>query len=443
MNDQLPEWKPEELPDLPGIDKAKPSRAAQKGKQAPATEASGPTPTPTVSPEPSAPAPAAPAPAAPSVPYVPQMPVKVGASTGTIIARVIGFTCLGIGLFVLISACSIINQINQTIHSYTEPTKDPRVAELAIKADGYLGAFTANESMIPDFANFQMTQANYGELPCPDGYSSPDTCTLGETAALSSRDDAKYCAEVIALAKELGATHDSVPNANSMEPLSSKSTDRCVATLSTYPRSVGWGWFSARYFLQGVDKNNTPFIIQLSLEQDSVVNMGTGTDSANTDPTKLETETWKYTITTSTGFDTENPISQIPDYSDGKIQAAAMLDTVAYYRRSNPKIDPFDGTFAKTMLKEYKQRFRFSGNVSAHADSDGTVHWVQFGAKDFNACISVGQLADLKAQSEDAMSDMLTSGLPGGTMELSGLGKEVSSISAKSKFGDYVLGTCH
>jgi hypothetical protein len=171
--------------------------------------------------------------------------------------------------------------------------------------------------------------------------------------------------------------------------------------------------------------------------------MGTGPDSANTDPTKLETETWKYTITTSTGFDTENPISQIPDYSDGKIQAAAMLDTVAYYRRSNNKLDPFDGTFAKTMLKEYKQRFHFGGSVAAHADSDGTVHWVQFGAKDFTACISVGQLADLTVENEDAMTNMLTSGLPGGTMELSGLGKEVSSISAKSKFGDYVVGTCH
>jgi len=423
VTDQLPEWQPPELPDAPkGVSSKSRSKSAT---------------------EPVAASPVAPAQPSPNPDYTSINFVKPPTSAGTIVARVIGFTCLGIVLFVVIAACSIINQINQSIHSYTQPTKDPRVAELAIQAEDYRAAFMANVSMIPDFANFQMVQGNYGELPCPDGYSSPDTCTLGETAALSSRDDAKYCAEVIAFAKELGATHDSVPNALTIEPLSSKSTDRCVATLSTYPRSVGWGWFSARYFLQGADKNNTPFIIQVSLEQDSVVNMGTGTDSANTDPTKLEPETWKYSITTSTGFDTENPISQIPDYSDGKIQAAAMLDTVAYYRRSNPKIDPFDGTFAKTMLKEYKQRFHFGGNVSAHADSDGAVHWVQFGAKDFTACISVGQLADLKAQNDDAMSDMLTSGLPGGTVELGGLGKEVASITAKSKFGDYVLGTCH
>jgi hypothetical protein len=228
-----------------------------------------------------------------------------------------------------------------------------------------------------------------------------------------------------------------------MKPLDSNSISRCVSTMNSYPRSVGWGWFSPSYFLQGQDKNKTPFIIQLSLEQDSIVNAATNTDSANTDSTKLEPELWKYSITTSTSFDTSNPIDTIPNYSDGKIQAAAMLDTVAYYRRSNNKIDPFDGTFAKTMLNEYKQRFRFSGTAKAHADSDGTVHWVQFGAKDFTACISVGQLADLKAENDNAMSDMLTSGLPGGTMELSGLGQEVASMTAKSKFGDYVLGTCH
>jgi len=425
VTDQLPEWQPPELPDAPdgSIPKSRPKPSAETVVASPIAAAAQPATTPDYA----------------SIGYV-----KPPTSTGTIVARVIGFSCLGIGLFVLIAACSIINQINQSIQSYhTEQTMDPRVAELTIQANDYRDAFMANVSMIPDFGNFQQTQANYGELPCPDGYSSPDTCTLGETAALSSRDDAKYCAEVIALAKELGATHDSVPNALKMEPLSSKSTDRCVATLSTYPRSVGWGWFSARYFLQGVDKNSTPFIIQLSLEQDSLVNMGTGTVSANTDPTKLEPETWQYTITTSTGFDTENPISQIPDYTDGKIQAAAMLDTVAYFRRSNPKIDPFDGAFAKTVLNEYKQRFRFSGTAAAHADSDGTVHWVQFGAKDFMACISVGQLADLKAFNENAGNDMLTSGLPGGTVELAGLGKEVSSITAKSKFGDYVVGTCH
>jgi len=390
-----------------------------------------------------APSPVAPAQPSPNPDYASISYAKPPTSTGTIVARVVGFSCLGIGLLFILFACSFINGLTHNFSDYVEPTKDPRVAELTTQANDYRDSFMANQSMIPDFANFQQTQGNYGELPCPDGYSSPDTCTLGETAALSSRDDAKYCAEVIAFAKELGATHDSVPNALTMEPLSSKSTDRCVATLSTYPRSVGWGWFSARYFLQGVDTNNTPFIIQLELEQDSVVNMGTGTDSANTDPTKLEPETWKYSITTSTGFDTENPISQIPDYTDGKIQAAAMLDTVAYYRRSNNKLDPFDGTFAKNMLKEYKQRFHFGGTVSAHADSDGSVHWVQFGAKDFTACISVGQLADLTVENGDAMTNMLTSGLPGGTMELSGLGKEVASITAKSKFGDYVLGTCH
>ena len=366
--------------------------------------------------------------------------VKLPTSTGTIVARVIGFSCLGVGLLFLLFACSVINGL--TYHG-SEPTMDARVTELTPKATAYHDEFMANVSMIPEFSGFGSAEGNYGELPCPDGYSSPDVCTIGSTAALTTRDDDKYCAEVIALAKKLGATHDSVPNDLIMEPLSSKATSRCVATIRSYPRSVGWGWFSPRYFLQGVDKHGTPFIIEFTLEQDSAVNAGTGSESANNDPTRLQGETWKYSITTSTGFDTENPISMIPDYNDGKIQAAAMLDTVAYYRRSNPTIDTFNATFANTMLKEYQARFHFDGTVSAHIDADGAVHWVQFAAPDFKACISVGYLADLSQVNENAMDTMLVTGLPGGTVELIGLGSEVQSIATKSKFGDYVLGTCH
>ena len=339
-------------------------------------------------------------------------------------------------------ACSFINGLTHNFSDYVAPTMDARVAKLTIQANDYRDAFLANKSLIPDLQAFQQVQGNYGELPCPDKYSSPDTCTLGWTEALSSRDDAKYCAEVITLAKKLGATHDSVPNAVQMEPLTSNSTNRCVTTLSTYPRSVGSSWYSPRYFLQGENANKTPFIIQLSLQQDSAVNLGAGTKSTNTDPTKLASETWKYSIITSTGFDTVNPISQIPDYTDGKIQAAAMLDTVAYYRSANPKIDPFNATFANTMLREYKAKFRFDGTVSAHSGADGTVHWVQFAAPDFKACISVGELVDISKPSESTGISMLQGGLPGGSVELGGLATQVQSISSKSKFGDYVLGGC-
>jgi len=367
-------------------------------------------------------------------------------STGSTVSRVVGFTCLGIALFVLIAACSIINQINYGLTHLSESkvqTPDARVQQLQPMSDAYQAEVTKNLSLIPYFANPTNVVFNYGALPCPESYASPDTCTSLSTASLTVPDNTKICDEVIAFAKKLGATEDSIPNAKTMQPLDGNSVKRCAATLGSYPRSVGWGWFAPGYYLQGTDANKTPFIIELSLEQDSMVNAGTGTTSDNSDPTMLAPESWKYSLTTSTAFDTSNPVAGIPDYSDAKVQAAAMLDTVAYYRRSNPKIDPFDGTFAKTMLNEYKTRFRFNGQATAHPDNDGTVHWVQFNATGFNACISVGRLADLKTQDENAMSDMLTSGLPGGTVELKGLGKPVASTSAKSKFGDYVLGACH
>ena len=40
------------------------------------------------------------------------------------------------------------------------------------------------------------------------------------------------------------------------------------------------------------------------------------------------------------------------------------------------------------------------------------------------------------------MSGMLDSGLPGGTIELAGVGKEVNSLTAQHVFGDYKMGRC-
>lgn len=148
---------------------------------------------------------------------------------------------------------------------------------------------------------------------------------------------------------------------------------------------------------------------------------------------------------TSTNYDTPDPIDSIPDYSDSKIQLAALLDTFAYYRRSNKELPVFNADFARNMLLEYKSKFRFDGEVEAFEDSKSEVHWVHFNdSGKFEVCVSVGSsISELSVENEDAWAGMLDSGLPGGTIELKGVGKEIKSLSAKHLFGDYKKGSCN
>ena len=229
-----------------------------------------------------------------------------------------------------------------------------------------------------------------------------------------------------------------------MQKLSSKSQSRCESVMVSYPRSVGWGWFSPAYFIQGEASNGAPFAIQLTSSQVSPVDYSAELPELNKDTSKLAKEKFTYDIVTSTNYDTPDPIDSIPNYEDSKVQLAALLDTIAYYRRSNKELPVFNPDFARNMIAEYKSKFRFDGKVEAFEDAKGEVHWIHFAdSEKLEVCVSVGEsVAELSVEDENAMAGMLDSGMPGGSIELMGVGKQISSLKAKHVFGDYKQGSC-
>jgi hypothetical protein len=215
--------------------------------------------------------------------------------------------------------------------------------------------------------------------------------------------------------------------------------------MSSYPRSVGWGWISPAYYLQGTATNGAPIAIQLSGTQLSPIDYSQALPKLNTDTSKLDKEKYEYSLITSTNYDFPDPIDEIPDYSDSKTQLAAMLDTFAYYRRSNPELPVFNADFARNMIADYKLKFRFDGKVEAFLDSKGEVHMVHFVDPDkFEACVSVGanEKEFSKEFPEEIELGMSESGLPGGAVELGGVGTNVASLKARPTFGNYMLGSC-
>lgn len=166
-------------------------------------------------------------------------PVKPRASTGKIVARVIGFSCLStllipIGLVIAI----IINPRISAPEANPEPL--PSVAELTPKATEYLADVKLNMALLPSFNTAMSAVFNRG-LPCLEGYESPDTCLSSSTDKLLGEKRAKICTEVLEFAKKLGATEDSIPGETQMQKLSSSSQARCESVMTAYPRSVGWG----------------------------------------------------------------------------------------------------------------------------------------------------------------------------------------------------------
>jgi hypothetical protein len=368
---------------------------------------------------------------------------KSRTSTGKIVARVIGFSCLS----TLIIPIWIISQIvgyTNNLHNQLNPEPDPSVVALTPLADEYKSQVKENASLLSSFNDPVSAAFNRG-IPCPEEYSSPDSCLMFSTDKLPERQDSKICIEVLAFAKKLGFTHDSIPGDIEMQKISSKSQSRCETLMTSYPRSVGWGWFSPSYFLKGKASNGAPIVIQLTGSQVSPVDYSQALPELNKDTTKLAQEKYEYDLVTATNYDSPDPIDSIPDYSNSKIQLAAMLDTFAYYRRSNKELPVFNADFARNMIAEYKSKFRFAGTIDAFLDAKGDVHMVHFvDPGKLDVCVSVGATESefVKVYPEDVELGMAESGLPGGTVELGGVGKEVKSLKAKPNFGNYMQGAC-
>ena len=370
-------------------------------------------------------------------------PVKPPLSAGKIVARVIGFSCLS----TLIIPIWIISQIisySNNLNAQVNPEPDPSVVALSPMATEYKAQVTEKASMLSSFNEPTVAAFNRG-IPCPPEDQSPDSCLMFSTDEFEERQDAKICAEVLTFAKELGFSHDSIPGDTQMQKLSGKSQARCETVMTSYPRSVGWGWLSPAYYLQGTASNGAPIALQLTGGQMSAVDYSEALPEPNTDTSKLAAETYQYDVITSTNYDFPDPIDTIPDYTDSKIQLAALLDTFAYYRRSNPELPVFNADFARNMIADYKLKFRFDGKVEAFVDSMGEVHMVHFVDPDkFEACVSVGanEKEFIKEFPEEIELGMAESGLPGGAVELGGVGTNVASLKARPTFGNYMLGSC-
>jgi hypothetical protein len=369
-----------------------------------------------------------------------QTGVKPKASIGKTVGKVFLF----VGLFTILAPLLIIaSLILNSQRAYKDPEPSQSVLELRPSASEYLSQVEANRSLIPSFKPFGSAVFNRG-LPCPEAYESPDVCLLATSQVFKEKRNAEICEEVSMFAKELGATHDSIPGDANMVELSSGSLARCETALNSYPRSVGWGWFSPAYFLQGEASNGATFAIQLSLTQLSPNDASKAPPVPNLDVTKLAQENFEYYLITSTNYDTPDPIDSIPNYSDSKIQLAALLDTFAYYRRSNPDLPYFDPTFARNMIAEYKSSFRFEGEVEEFVDEADEVHWVTFiDQGKLEVCVSVGaNKEEIATENPDTMGSMLQIGLPRSLSELEGVGKIVSSRTSPHAFGDYAMGRC-
>jgi hypothetical protein len=369
-------------------------------------------------------------------------PVKPRASVGIIILRVIGYALLSTLLLPIWMFVNIISF--NSVESPAIPEPNPSVLKLTPLANEYKAQVLENVSLVPSF-NEPMPAFYSRGLPCPGEDESPDSCLMFTTDKLQERQDATICSETLAFAKKLGFTHDSIPGDVQMQEISNKSQSRCENLMTSYPRSVGWGWISPAYYLQGTATNGAPIAIQLYGTQLSPIDYSQALPKLNTDTSKLAKEKYEYNIITSTNYDFPDPIDQIPNYSDSEIQLAALLDTFAYYRRSNPELPVFNADFARNMIAEYKSKFRFDGEVEAFLDSEGDVHMVHFvHSGRLEACVSVGanEKEFVKEFPDEIELGMAESGLPGGTFELAGLGTNVASLTARPTFGNYMLGTC-
>ena len=327
------------------------------------------------------------------------------------------------------------------------PHKGAWKAERAV-ALTYQRDFRSHHDLIPDFGSLKGGIANRGAISCPDP-SGPDvdTCILSNSKIFKAPADKQICDQILELGKVLGATQivDSMGNRT---PLDATASEQCATRLNSTPRSVGWGWFSPEFVVAGKSSAGTPFGLSVEREQDSPIfaNVPSPTPMAN--PNDWLPETYKYMLATSSLINHPDIKAHGRNFTKGRTLVAAFLDTAAYYRRSNPDVDPFGTDFTKKLIAKFTDQFAFKGTMTPKAEADGHVYWIDVTNRDnFDICLNVGQPGqlgnDMWAWRHGKTPDPnFNSGLPGGTMELKGLGRKLTSVNDPHYFGDYVVGAC-
>jgi hypothetical protein len=368
---------------------------------------------------------------------------KIRRNGSSIAAIAIPSCCLLIFLAVVAFPGAFFGLIWSLLTSGQQSSYDPEPMVQSTNAPAVQSFLTDVSNYGPQVSRFTSWGSAVGAygMNCPDGSDpSGDSCLYVESARAAEPDDQAACKEAFSIAENFGVTTDVIIGETDGMPFGKGSLKRCVTMLSSYPRSVGWGWFGPEYYIKGTTDEGTPWVMLLTRSQQT-----SAANSSNNKNGKLNVEEYGYTITVGTDFgNAYSGVNEGPNYSDNKVQAAAMLDTIAYYRRSNKPLGFFTKELVDQVLPIYKEIFRFDGSVKSHANADGNIHWVQMNFKDGATwCVSIGEGKDLTTGGDSTLGmGMDETGLPGGTVELAGLGKAIKSKEATHRFGDYVVGAC-
>ena len=377
-------------------------------------------------------------------PVEPVAPRKKGT-----VGQVFAWTCGSCLVIVLIGVLIIFGMINNWNKSFNQ--EPPLSAQDQINqplALAYNEAFTAQQANLPDFMNWGGAQFSAG-IPCA---SNVDSCLMGDTGStawldetrgpstLKVSDAPRICEEVIAVGKNLGVAEDLAVSEMDYQTMTTAAKARCVASVTSNARSVGFGWWSPSYFMIGDRPDGTPFAIQLDMYRESH-----GTGNINKDGEYIS-----FVLTTSSVFDSPRPKEDanfVFDWKSGKVQAGAFLDTLSYVRRSNYELSktdnpsPFSPEIAGWANDNFKKNFKTDAKFEYFKGSDGMVRWFHVKAKDgFDACVSTGTDAELvKENEEDLGITILQSGSDG----VDFVGKEIDSPTSTHSIGDYYTGACH
>lgn len=364
---------------------------------------------------------------------------------GQIVAWTFG-SCLGIVLIGLLVIAGLINNWNKSFNQEPPLSEQDKINQPLALA--YNEAFTAQQVNLPDFMNWMSAEFSQG-IPCA---STIDTCILGDTGStggltetggpstLKVADAPRICDEVIAVGKNLGVAEDLAATETDYQTMTSGAKARCVATVTSNARSVGFGWWSPSYFMIGETANGAPFAIQLSMYREPHV-------SGNI---KDDGEYISFVLMTSSVFESPRPQEDpnfVHDWKSGKVQAGAFLDTLSYIRRSNyiqsntDKLSPFSPEIADWANENFKKNFKTDAKFEYFKGSDGLVRWFHVKSKDgFDACVSTGKDAELVQENDDQLGITI---LQSGDDGVGFVANEIDSPSSPHSIGDYYRGACH
>jgi len=367
----------------------------------------------------------------------------------------IAIGCGAIMLIPILLIAGVIWQYTSALNAMTQtPTTPPEVVALQPAAKAFDSAFTAAmEENLPDLAKFEGVVNFAPPMPCLEEWATADACSLFELDRSPEQRDKEICEGLLTAAMSVGADSALLPGEVKMRTLDERSPSDCERTLGSDPKTFGLGRQWHFYVVKGTTPDGTPFAALLLKSSGSPANRG---DLTEEQVTSLATEqmstgnviadTFSYSIISSTMFDNPDLSTKRADYEDSKVQVAAMLDTFAQMRLANPYLETFNAGFAAQILDTYTTNFKPKGSVSAVKAKDVSVHWIQVDTADdsFDVCVSVGVGPELKI-GEDGTKEtgMAVTGLPGVNVELMGLGQPVPTMTDKTEFGDYKLGTCN